>query len=308
MEYDERRPTMIDLFTQNLLPVFLAAGAGYLLAARTRAEPQTMSHAVFFVFAPCLIFQVIVESRLPADALLKMTAFTFATLLGLAALAAGVAWMAGWSRPLTSAVVLVAMLPNAGNFGLSINQLAFGDPGLAQAGIFFVTGSIVTYTLGVLVASLGRTSIRTALAGLPRVPTVWAVVLAFALRKIGWELPSPVARTVELLSAACIPVFLVIVGMQLRVSRLRGPYHPIAVATGLRLIGGAAIGSLFAALFALEGTARQAGILQASMPSAVICIVLATEYDVEPGFVTGVVLVTTLLCPLTLTPLLAWLG
>ncbi len=299
---------MLDLFAQNLLPVFLAAGAGYLLAARTRADPQTMSHAVFFVFAPCLIFQVIVDTRLPADALLKMTGFTLATLLGLAAVAAGVAWLVGWSRPLISAVVLVVMLPNAGNFGLSINQLAFGDPGLAQAGIFFVTGSIVTYTVGVLVASLGRTSIGAALAGLPKVPTVWAVVLAFALRKTGWELPSPVGRTVELLAAACIPVFLVVVGMQLRVSRLRGPYGPIAVVAGLRLVGGMAMGLLMATIFALDGTARQAGMLQASMPSAVICIVLATEYDVEPGFVTGVVLATTLLCPLTLTPLLAWLG
>jgi predicted permease len=44
------------------------------------------------------------------------------------------------------------------------------------------------------------------------------------------------------------------------------------------------------------------------MPSAVICIVLATEYDVEPTFVTSVVFLTTLLSPLSLTPLLAYLG
>ncbi len=44
------------------------------------------------------------------------------------------------------------------------------------------------------------------------------------------------------------------------------------------------------------------------MPSAVVNIVIATEYDVEPEFVTGAVLVTTLLSPLSLTPLLAALG
>ena len=37
-------------------------------------------------------------------------------------------------------------------------------------------------------------------------------------------------------------------------------------------------------------------------------IVLATEYDVEPAFVTSVVISTTLLSPMTLTPLLAYLG
>jgi len=35
---------------------------------------------------------------------------------------------------------------------------------------------------------------------------------------------------------------------------------------------------------------------------------LSTEFDTEPSFVTSVVFTTTLLSPLTLTPLLAYLG
>ena len=68
------------------------------------------------------------------------------------------------------------------------------------------------------------------------------------------------------------------------------------------------VGVLLAELFGLEGPSRQAGITQAGMPSAVITIILATEYDVEPEFVTSVVFATTLLCPITLTPLLGYLG
>ena len=78
-------------------------------------------------------------------------------------------------------------------------------------------------------------------------------------------------------------------------------------ATAMRLGGGAAAGLLLAPLFGLEGVARQAGTLQSAMPSAVIGTILATEYDVEPTFVTSVVLLTTLLSPFTLTPLLRWL-
>jgi predicted permease len=44
------------------------------------------------------------------------------------------------------------------------------------------------------------------------------------------------------------------------------------------------------------------------MPTAVITIVLATEYDVEPALVTSVVMLTTLASPLVLTPLMALLG
>jgi predicted permease len=44
------------------------------------------------------------------------------------------------------------------------------------------------------------------------------------------------------------------------------------------------------------------------MPTAVMATVLATEFDVHPAFVTTVVTTTTLLSPLMLTPLLAFLG
>jgi predicted permease len=61
-------------------------------------------------------------------------------------------------------------------------------------------------------------------------------------------------------------------------------------------------------LLNLSLPAKQAVILEAAMPAAVLTTILATEFDAEPTFVTTVVLVTTLLSPFTLTPLLALLG
>jgi predicted permease len=174
--------------------------------------------------------------------------------------------------------------------------------------VFFITSAVLTFTAGVFVASLGRSSLKETLAGMLRVPAIWAVVVAIVLVRTGSQLPVPLARTVELLSQASIPVFLVVLGMQLRGKGIAGPWGPLALGTGARLVGGAVVGLALVAVMELEGAARQAGILQAAMPSAVITIVLATEYDVEPAFVTSVVVATTLLSPLTLTPLLAFLG
>ena len=44
------------------------------------------------------------------------------------------------------------------------------------------------------------------------------------------------------------------------------------------------------------------------MPTAVMSTILATEYEAEPAFVTTAVFASTLLSPLTLTPLLLILG
>jgi predicted permease len=60
-------------------------------------------------------------------------------------------------------------------------------------------------------------------------------------------------------------------------------------------------------LFGLPSLANQVAVVEAAMPTAVLNTIIATEYETEPGFVAGAVLVTTLISPLTLTPILAWL-
>ncbi len=298
---------LLRLFADNLLPVFLTAGAGYLIAATLRPDPRGLAQVALYVLAPCLIFEVILQSRVPVGLLLRMMGFASVCLVLPALVAVAVARWRRWPRPLASAVVLTVLLTNAGNYGMSVNLIAFGQDGLAYASLYFLTSAIMSYTVGVFVASLGRTSVRASLAGLLKVPTVWAVVLAFAMVRLGVTLPGPAASAVHLLAQACVPVFLVVLGMQLRGARMRGPWRPVVFATGMRLAGGAAVGLLVAPWFGLHGVARQAGVLQSSMPSAVIGTILATEYDVEPSLVTSVVLLTTLLSPFTLTPLLAYL-
>jgi hypothetical protein len=64
----------------------------------------------------------------------------------------------------------------------------------------------------------------------------------------------------------------------------------------------------FGLLFSLEGAAFQAGITESAVPTAIMTTVLATEYNVEPSFVTTVVFTSTLLSPLTITPILYLLG
>jgi predicted permease len=57
----------------------------------------------------------------------------------------------------------------------------------------------------------------------------------------------------------------------------------------------------------ITGAAKQGSVLEASMPSAVMNTVLAAEYNLDSSLVTGTILVTTLLSPLTLTPLILFL-
>jgi predicted permease len=299
---------MLSLFADNLLPVLLAAGAGYFLAGKRRVDPRSLSHVGFYVLAPCLVFRLLVENQINLADAARMGLFTVVVvgICGAAAFAAGKAFR--WSRTQTAAVTLAVLLPNAGNFGLPATLFAFGEDGLAQASVFFVIASLVTYTGGVLVASLGRASAGRSFLELVKVPSLWAMAAGVLVVATDRDLPFAAERTVNLLADACIPVFLLILGMQLRNTVWKGVWAPLATVAVLRLGLGAVVGILAAKTLGLTGTAFQAGVLESAMPSAVISIILATEYDCDPGFVTSAVLVTTLLCPLTLTPLLMWLG
>jgi predicted permease len=114
-------------------------------------------------------------------------------------------------------------------------------------------------------------------------------------------------RPVSLLSSAAIPVMLLVLGAQLE--RHTAPEQPraVAVAVVLSLLVTPLIAFGFAALLHLEGAARQAAIIEASMPAAVVTTVLALEFELDANFATSVVMFTTLLSPLTLVALIAYL-
>ena len=61
---------MIDLliiFSNNLLPILFAAGAGYLVARYLGITPKSVSQIAFYIFSPCLIFNLLTSSKLDGD-------------------------------------------------------------------------------------------------------------------------------------------------------------------------------------------------------------------------------------------------
>ena len=98
------RAAMLRLFADNLLPVLLAAGVGYLAAARWKLDPRPLARITFNVLAPCLVFQLMVTSRVPATEALRVAAFALAVLLTAALLAGLLARAFGWPRPMIAAL------------------------------------------------------------------------------------------------------------------------------------------------------------------------------------------------------------
>jgi malate permease and related proteins len=298
---------LLSIFVSDLLPVFAIAGVGFLLARFAHVQVQTVSRLTFHALAPALVFNILATSTAESSQVGRMVLFYALVAVSAALMARLVAIPLRLDRRALTAFLLVVICSNSGNYGLPVTLLAFGREALTFASVYFVTSSMFTYTGGVFLAASGKRSMRDALIGVACIPAVYGALAAVLTMSLGIHVPAPVRAPITLLSDAAVPMMILVLGMQLE--RAARPERPLvvvaAVVVSLVLTPLVAIG--IAHLVGLRGAAFQAGVLQTSMPTAVITTILAVEFDVVPDFVTSVVFVSTLLSPITVTLMIAYL-
>lgn len=299
---------LLATFADNLLPILLLGGAGFLVGKTLSIESRGLGRVVFYVFSPVLVFDLLLHSELSSGEVLRTMGFTIAVCLVTGLLALALGRLMGFERPVLMAILLTSAFGNTGNYGLPLVSFAYGQAALAIATLYFVTSSVLFNTAGVIIASLGHLDLRTAVMGLFKVPAVYGVVLAALLNHFQLILPTPLERTVELAANGSIPLMIVLLGVELSRVQWSHSVRAVGLSTTLRLLAAPAVGLLLAGLFGFQRAARQANITECAMPAAVTNTILAAEYGLDTSLVTAMIFVGTILSPLTLTPLVYYLG
>ena len=299
---------LLNVFVNNLLPILLLSGAGFALGRTLKLDSRPLGRVIFYILSPVLIFNLLTSSKLAVESIVLMMGYSASVMLIIAGIALVLGKLLRLERTLLTVVVLTSLFANNGNYGLPLISFAFGQEALAYASIYFVTNSLLLYTLGVLIASLGHLRLKEALLGLLKVPAIYAIILAVLFIRTGWSLPAPIQKTVELTAGGAIPAMLILLGLELRKVEWTHNLRALSIPVVCRLLVGPVIGLAMAALFGLNSTPRKVGITEAGMPSAVMTTILANEYKLDASLVTAIVFVSTILSPLTLTPLLYFLG
>jgi len=298
---------LLSIFANDVLPIFLVASVGFLLARFLKADVKTLSRVTFNALVPCLVFNLLVTSKISPDEFGKMALFTTCLILGIGLIGRLITLPLRLDHATVAAFLIVVMFSNGGNYGLSVNLFAFGQEALARATIYYITSTILMYTVGVFLASSGQRNAREALVGVFRIPAVYGVLAAVLALVTGVIVSPVVMRPVQLLGNAALPCMILVLGMQLeRTERIERPLL-VGLAAVLSLI----ITPLWAWVLVnglgLSDVARQAAMVESSMPAAVVTTILALEYQIAPSFVTNTVFVSTLLSPITVTLVIAFL-
>jgi predicted permease len=193
----------VNAFLNVLTPIFIVAGLGYLaVRVGLLTDSRALSRVALYIFIPALTFSSLVKSKLPAEEFFIL--FFFAWIIAAAQGLFGWLIARGFSFDrLTQSAFLISIITlNAGNYGLPLNQFAYGAEGLTRATAYFIASSIVTQSLGVFIASRGTRNLRASVGQVFKMPLVYAALTGLIVNRTGVVVPDLIFRPLDLMAQA----------------------------------------------------------------------------------------------------------
>jgi len=309
--------SLVSALGTAILPVLSVAAVGFLLGKARDVDVDPLGTVTIYVLTPALIFHSLATSDISGGLAAKLIAGVAVFTLAMVGLAEGVGRLLGESEPVLGALVLSSSFPNAGNYGIPLSAFAFGAVGRSTAVLFIAGQSVLMYTVGVYLASRGgATDLRSAAVEVFRLPLVYAVVAAWAVRWLGVVPASDTAamETLKMVGDAAIPVMLLMLGIQLANTQHGAAISRVGVSNGLKLMVAPLVGVGVALLLGLgtNPAVARVFVLECGMPAAVTPLILSIEYDSGDGeglsgpeYVSTAIFASTVASVVTLTGLIA---
>lgn len=289
-----------------VLPALLIAALGYWTGKRLSLDKQTLSRICLHILVPALTFNSLVTSIIDLGVAWRLAVATLLFPFVEIALFYPLYRLLKWDQKTSSSMLLASIFTNAGNYGLPVCLFAFGQEGMDLAVVFMSTQTIVLYSLGTYIAASSKMSPATAMKQVFKMPAVYAALGGVLVRLLGVGIPATIARPIGLLADAAVPVFLLLLGMQLIGTGSKGRSWKVpAVAVCLRLVVAPVIAAVLGKVLGLTGLPWKILVLEASMSTPVNAAVLAQEFDAEPDAVSQVTAMSTVASVVTLT---AWIA
>jgi len=279
-----------------LLPTFVLLAVGYAFGKWAKVPSRPLAQLSFWVLSPGLIFESLRTASLTASAAGVVAGFTVVYAFAMFLLSIPLRrWLFPKDPGAQTAVSLVLTFGNCGNLGLPLLLFAYGQPGVDVGVVFLSTQIVLMSTLGVTLATWdGKFRWRTSFTELLRVPWPYAVAAAVVVRGLNvW--PPLLARATGLLAQGAIPLFLLLLGIELAWIQPQKVAKPAAVLAGARLLGGGALAWGLALAFGTQGVLRGSLVLEGSVPSAVNAFLLASQYKRGADVAAAALLLSTVL-------------
>ena len=292
---------VLQVFINVILPIFVVVAVTWLFQRWRRLDVSVLSQTTLWLFSPAFVFSNILDQQASLSGSVRVTGSILLATALMLMIGLVVSKLFRYDRKSTSAFMLSTAFPNAGNMGLPVLLLAFGDPGIEVGILIFVVHAIVGFSVGIFVAASSDQVGLRPLISVFRLPTMYAFGLALLVKYLGISLPVVILEPVSILGAAAIPVMITVLGFQLGSGVETQNLRMLFMAVIGRLIVAVPIYMVATVLMGLSGITQGAVIVIGAMPSAVFTTILADEFGANPRFVTSSVVLSTAASVVTLT-------
>ena len=254
-----------------LFPVFFIVGIGFLLGKKNpnfdtsfittyAGNFGTPALVIFALTAGGVTFDVFKEFFFYA--LILLTAFGIIGLIFL------VLMKKDYVRELPT-----FFLPNTGNMGIPICLFAYGELGMGIGAAISSLVVLLHFTLNIFLAKRAfdfQTIFKS--------PAFYAIIVTVLFLYFEQPVPQFVINTVMLLAYGMIVMILMSLGVALTQMKVFSFKDAVITSTG-RVILGPIIGFVIIKIFGLSGISAGVVLIQSSMPSAILCYLVASMYS-----------------------------
>ncbi|MFF0308192.1 AEC family transporter [Streptosporangium sp. NPDC004379] len=273
-------------------PIWLIGALGWLAARSGWAGEEfqrTLTRFAFNLAMPAVLFGTL--SRTPLDRIQPRPLLAFAVSTLVVGLAAFALWRG--KPPERMVAAMSSAYVNSGNLGIPVGLYVLHDATFVVSVIVFQVTLIAP--LVVLCIGAERPSLLTPL----RTPIVMASLLGLGVSALGLHPPGLVAKPLEVLGGAAVPLALFSLGMSLNGSAVA--WRDTSPVVALKLLAqplAAFLAGRF--LLHLDGHALFAAVLFAGLPTAQNTYVYAVESGRAADLPRDAILLSSALSPLTL--------
>jgi malate permease and related proteins len=293
-----------------VVPVFLVIGTGSIVKWTRLVDAGfllQLNRLVYFLALPALLFYKISTADFSASfngtlmiGLLVSTSIGFVL-----SYAYGV--LRNYPPLARGAFAQGAFRGNIAYIGLAIVYNAFGETGLASAGIL----------LGFLVPAMNFLAIVALLLpyrndGQKIGPGLWIrqiggnPLIIASLIGIAWSffrlpMPKVVGAALHIITDMALPLALISIGASFSWEKLRGDLKVTMLATGIKLVGMPFLTALVLILSGVRGQDLAIGVLFAGTPTATAAYIMAQQMKGDAELSGSIIMLSTLLSVLTYT-------
>jgi predicted permease len=302
----------LEIFLQVILPILVIIGLGALIQRFFPLHLPTLSKINIYLLVPIFLFVRVYTADLSWG---QMGGIVLAVIIPLVILGPpllGVMRQAKVQPDTIAAILVGGLIFNAGNFGIPVAELHYGQAGGQVQALVAMTSNLCIWCLAYIVIAIAQGKGGwSAAVGYFKLPMFYVLILAFGLRLLReqgvtmptWAAPAikPIWTSMEMVALAVIPMALITLGAQLAQQARWPNWRIIGPIMLLKLIAVPAVTAVVVWMMGLWPWPGAMIIVAASAPTAVNILLLTIELEGDAHTAADSVFWTTLFSAITVT-------